>query len=167
MKLNYDQLIIKIGEGDMQALETLYDELYAGVYAFLLSMVQDTELSADLAQDTFLQVYYSASGFHSRGLGRAWVLKIARNLAINALKRGKRESYEMPLQYAAPERGDALYIKQSLSVLTPSERKLVMLKAYGYSHKEIAVIVSLPAGTVRWKYASAIKKLKGVVGLEA
>lgn len=165
--MNYDQLIIQIGTGEMQALETLYEELYAGVYAYLLSIVLDPELSADLAQDTFIQVYYSAPKFRSRGLGRAWVLKIAKNLAINALKWGKRESYELPAEYPAPERGDVMYIQQSLSALTPSERKLVILKAYGFSHREIAEVLSLPAGTVRWKYASAIKKLKGVVELEA
>ena len=159
--MNCDQLIVQIGLGCMQALEKLYDEMYSAVYAFLLSMVRDPELSADLAQDTFVKVYQNAAKFHKQGQGRAWVMKIAKNLALNELKRRKRLS---PEEYLPEGTGDdhesMLIIKQNLSMLSPSERRLIMLKAYGYSHKEIAQIDNLPQGTVRWKYARAVKKLK-------
>ena len=52
-----------------------------------------------------------------------------------------------------------LYISQLLDTLSSAEREIVLLKAYGYSHKEIADILKRPAGTVRWSYAAAQKKL--------
>lgn len=159
--MNCDQLIVQIGLGYMQALEALYDELYSAVYGFLLSIVRDAELAADLSQDTFVKVYQNASKFHTQGQGKAWVMKIARNLAFDELKRRKREQ---PAEFLPEDSGydheSILYLKQNLAMLSPSERRLVMLKAYGYSHKEIAQIDNLPQGTVRWKYARAVKKLK-------
>ena len=81
--MDYDALIKRIAEQDMSALETLYRDLYTDVFAYLLSILRNAAAAQDLAQDTFLRVYKSAAGFHSRGQGRAWVLKIARNLALN------------------------------------------------------------------------------------
>ena len=157
--MNYDEMIISIGKGDMDALECLYNALYTDVFAYLCSIIQDSAVSADIAQDTFVKIYDSAGKFHPRGYGKAWVMKIAKNLALNEIKRRKREHEEFPTQ-AYSEDGEMLYIKQSLAELKTSEREIVMLKAYGYSHKEISNILEIPAGTVRWKYSAAIKKMK-------
>lgn len=164
--MEYDKLIKQIATGDMPALEQLYNSMYSDVFAFTLSIVRNQAAALDLTQDTFLQVYAGAKTFLSSGNGRAWVLTVARNLALNHLKKQKRElTNDLPVyldtdgnpyeQTEASLMLDTLF--QKLDVV---EREILMLKAKGYTHKEIASVVNKPEGTVRWKYADAMKKLQ-------
>ena len=59
----------------------------------------------------------------------------------------------------ARESGSALdYL---LGALTEEEREIVVLHVFwGYRHREIAERLSLPLGTVTWKYSAALKKLE-------
>ncbi|HCC35324.1 MAG TPA: hypothetical protein DEQ02_06690 [Ruminococcaceae bacterium] len=163
--MDYDALILAIARGEMHALERLYSDLYSSVFACTLSVVKSTACAADLAQETFVRLYYGAPEYQPRGQGRAWILRIARNLALNHLRSHKREilteiSCEIRDGDDPYGRSEAILTLRSLfSVLSTSEREIVMLRAQGYAHKEIAEIVNLPEGTVRWKYAAAIKKL--------
>jgi RNA polymerase sigma factor, sigma-70 family len=160
--MDYDQLIELIAEKNMIALETLYNNMYSDVFAYSLSVVRNPVVAQDLAQDTFLRVYKGAKGFRKKGYGRAWVLKIARNLAMDYLKKQQHQPLEEWIvdKDSASEQGETMvYISQLLAELTAAEREIVLLRASGYSHKEIAGICKRPEGTVRWKYASAVKKL--------
>ena len=73
-----DALILKIAEGDMSALESLYNAMYGEIFAYLRSMLgSDIQSAEDLAQDTFIRVYRYAPKFAAMGQGRAWVYRIA------------------------------------------------------------------------------------------
>ena len=164
--MDYDALLMDIAHGNMQSLEELYRDMYSAVFAFTLSIVKNAATAADLTQDAFVQIYTHAAKYKPHGQGRSWMLRIARNLSLNHLRDNKREtlgdiSTERPDEDDPFGRSEAMLMLQSLfSVLSVGERELVMLKASGYTHREIAGILYLPEGTVRWKYMNALKKLK-------
>lgn len=164
--MNYDASIKRIAKNDMQALEEVYNDLYSSVFALALSIVKDTAIAADVTQETFLRVYNSASRFRSSGQGRAWILKISRNLSFDYINKLSRERPEENLEFLSNEDNsyaqseDEITLSAVLSTLSADEREIVVLKSQGYRHREIADIVNLPEGTVRWKYSESIKKLK-------
>lgn len=161
--MDYDQLIMRVANGDMEALEALYDALYSPIFTLIFSMTQDSASAADLTQDTFLKVYQYAPTFQASGKGRAWVMKIGRNLALNDIRVKQRQTFELPEDLEArPEidRDLLLFLKESMAVMGPTESDIVLLRTHGYTHRETAEILGLPLGTVCWKYAAAQKKLK-------
>ncbi len=165
--LDLDRLILKACKGDMEALETLYNALEGSVYALALSIVRNAATAQDITQETFVKICTAGAGFSPRGLGKAWVLKIARNLALAAYKKNRRFADIDLLPESALSDGDTfddrqlerILLKSALETLGDNDRQIVLLHASGLKHDEIALIVQRPAATVRWKYAQAIKKL--------
>lgn len=162
-----DKLICDIAGGDMSALETLYRGLAPGVFAFARSIVRDDALAQDIMQDTFVRVYNSAGSFRPRGLGKAWVMQIARNLALDALTRRTASEPEevigeRPAGDSTEDSAEArVMIGHALSVLTDAEREVIVLHAVsGLKLEEIARITGEPLGTVKWRRSRAMKKIR-------
>lgn len=161
-----DNLILKVAQGDMSALEQLYNGLARQVYAFAMTIVKSPATAEDIMQDTFMRVYRSAKAFHPGGSGCGWVLRIARNLAFDALAKGAeypqelseseadcRSTEESAVQSAA--------LESAMDVLTPEERQVVTLHAVsGLRLNEIAAVLDKPLGTIKWYHSRALKKLR-------
>jgi len=81
-------LMSQVALGDSSALGLLYDRYSANVYALALRMLGDRQLAEELVQETFLRVWRQAATYRMvRGALVAWILSIARNLAIDELRR--------------------------------------------------------------------------------
>ena len=165
-----DALIQRIAVGDMSALESLYSAMYGEIFAYLRSMLGgDSHSAEDLAQDTFIRVYKYAPKFAAMGQGRAWVYRIAGRLALNHLGKASSGSplTESDLQDLADVEDNAVNSKavaDAMAALSPEERQVVSLHAVsGLTLREISDILSQPLGTVKWRHAEAIKKLRSRV----
>ncbi len=162
--LDYDSLIIKSATGDMASLETLYDDLHKGVFALALSITKDYGLSEDILQDTFIKIRVNGGRLDSRGFGKAWIYKIARNLSINAINSRKRDVYsdadDNQTDTFSNTVVESVLLQKALQVLSQVEQQTVLLHAVGgMLHKDISTILAIPLGTVKWNYRNAIKKL--------
>ena len=102
---------------------------------------------------------------------RAWLITIARNLAIDYLRKRKKESLtaEIPDYLQAGESSceerlcQKLGLEQALMTLKEEERQIVNLKIMGeLTFREIASLLRKPQGTVAWCYRTAIRKLREV-----
>lgn len=166
-----DALIQRIAVGDMSALESLYSAMYGEIFAYLRSMLGgDSHSAEDLAQDTFIRVYKYAPKFAAMGQGRAWVYRIAGRLALTHLGKASSGSplTESDLQDLADVEDNAVNSKavaDAMAALSPEERQVVSLHAVsGLTLREISDILSQPLGTVKWRHAEAIKKLRSLLG---
>lgn len=165
-----EDLLVKIGQGDMRALKALYESMYSDVFSFALSIVRDPAAAADLTQDTFLQVHGGAPRYQSRGQGKAWVLRISKNICLNYLKKQKRmfavepQAMEQLMGYGDADMETPALLRACMRDLESKDRALLTLHAKGYIHKEIAMIMGMPEGTVRWRYRKALKKLQELYG---
>ena len=89
--VDLDRLLIKIQRGDNCAFEELYIATRKGVYAFLHTYFQNTADTEDGVQSVYLRIKMNASSYRRGSNARAWILQIAKNYALDVLKKARRE----------------------------------------------------------------------------
>lgn len=87
-----DALLVRVGQGDRQALEALYRLTSRAVYGCLLSIVKNPHDAEELMQYTYLQLVSSAGSYRPQGKPRGFILAVARNLGLMRL----REERQVP-----------------------------------------------------------------------
>ena len=162
-------LLQEIAGGSQDALSRLYEQAAAAVYGFALSILKNPHSAEDVMQETFLQVFSSASSYQGEGKPMAWILTIARNLSLMKLREQKKFA-QTPLEemwdLQSEDKGlkikeDKLLLDGVLQILTEEERQILMLHATsGLKHREIAEMLKLPLPTVLSKYRRALLKLQ-------
>ena len=84
------QLLTAIQDGDVAAFDAFVVRFEADVRRRLIRIVRHHDVAEDLAQDVFLRVWTRADQWSGRGTVQAWLLQIATNLALNALRARRR-----------------------------------------------------------------------------
>ena len=124
-----------------------------------------------MTADFFIRLWDIADTYRPGKGHRAWLITIARNMAIDYLRKRKRESLtaEIPDYLQAGEDSCEAYLcqkiglEQALMTLKEEERQIVNLKIMGeLTFREIASVLKKPQGTVAWCYRTAIRKLREV-----
>lgn len=148
--------------GDQQAFLKIYQELKTPVYTVLVRITGDRLLSEDLLQEVFLRIYRQPPEAEKP---RAYVFRMARNLAIDALRQKQPcDPLEEHSLQADPDPTVKLDLERAFARLTAGERQLVALHlSAGLTFREVASIVERPLGTVLWQYRKAIEKLRNTL----
>ena len=152
---------------DSHSLEELYHRTRTAVYGLVLSYLKHPQDAEDVTQDAFVRIWDTAASYRPQGKPMAWLLTVARNLALMRLReRGKTQELTDEEWSALPARApdvtteDRHVLRAALSLLSEQERQVVMLHAVtGLKHREIAQLLELPLATVLSKYRRALKKL--------
>jgi RNA polymerase sigma-70 factor (ECF subfamily) len=92
-----EELVAGVLERDEDALETLIDRYEEALQRHVVNIVHDTASAHDVVQETFLRVWNRAEQWSGSGSFRAWLYRIATNLALNHLRTVKRRR-EVPLE---------------------------------------------------------------------
>ncbi len=164
--------------GENSAAVTFVRRYQRRVFGLAYSMVGDTGVAEDVAQEAMLRVWRHAPVFDPRrGSVASWVLTITRNLAIDAL-RLRRAVPTDPDDFAAaagvgsgrdPEdvarNVDARRIvRDALRVLPAEQRRAVVLAAvYGRTAQEISDSEGIPLGTAKTRIRTALMRLRSAV----
>ena len=162
-----ESLLLGVAAGDSHSLEELYHRTRTAVYGLVLSYLKHPQDAEDVTQDAFVRIWDTAASYRPQGKPMAWLLTVARNLALMRLReRGKTQELTDEEWSALPARApdvtteDRHVLRAALSVLSEQERQVVMLHAVtGLKHREIAQLLELPLATVLSKYRRALKKL--------
>jgi len=86
------ELISMFLDGQAAAFDTLVRRYERQVFGFIFGMVQNEALANDLFQETFVRVLNALPDYRERGKFASWLLGIARNLALDALRKRRVES---------------------------------------------------------------------------
>jgi RNA polymerase sigma factor (sigma-70 family) len=158
----HERDLLAVAAGDVDALERLYRALRVPVFAVALAVTRDPAVAEDVAHDAFVRAWERAGTYRAGGNARGWLVAIARNLALDALRR--REVTGTLERTGEDERLTGSVWVEALIGLDLVDRQIVVLHALaGFKHAEIATQLGLPAGTVRWRYRRALARLEGVV----
>ena len=155
-----DNLMKEVTQGSERAFEELYEGMKRGVFALAYSYLRNYEDAEDVLQQTFLTVKRKAYLYRVGTDARAWIFQIAKNAALDELRKRKQRKEGELLREEGVET-PVVFLDELTARLSEEEREIVIMHAvWGYKHKEIAEEKGLPLGTVTWKYNEAIKKLR-------
>ena len=179
-------LIERVLERDGRALEMLFERYGEMIRRHLARMAGDSAVAQDLLQETFLRVWTRAAQWDGRGSFKAWLYRIATNLALNHL-RSMRRRKEQPLEIAgewdsdadeyvspawaidagAPEPEDVLEMAERheryrrLVDRLPDDKREVLRLVHEMemSHQDAADELGIPEGTVKSRLYYAKQRL--------
>lgn len=176
LKTTYSEqeLVASLQQKEGQAFSYLYDNYSGALFGIVNAIVPDRETANDVLQNVFVNIWRKIESYDpSKGRLFTWMLNIARNAAIDELRsKGHRHSQKnMPIADNAELPGavtgpsvDDVGLKKVLGRLKSEWRVLIDLSYFqGFTHEEIAKILSLPLGTVKTRIRSALIQLRTMI----
>lgn len=141
----------------------LYERDFPVIYRAVYAIVLDRGEAEDLTQEAFVRAYRARHSYKPNAPVRAWLHRIAVNLAISHLRRRKLARFLPVKLYTGPEKGEydeadaRTVVERALEELSPKLRATVALHYFeGYTREEIATLLGIPSGTVASRMAKAI-----------
>lgn len=161
----------RIKSGDKSALREIYEAYVGYIYYIVFRVVQNKEDAEDVTSDFFIKLWGLADTYRGGKGHRTWLAAIARNMAVDLLRKNKREVLTEDFADSIPENMSAddvegevisdMSLKAALDTLKPAEREIVHMKIMGQlTFQEIAHILGQPMGTVTWRYQNAMQRLR-------
>jgi RNA polymerase sigma factor (sigma-70 family) len=158
-------------ETPQQRLERLYRNSRDDVYAYVASLLRDQSAAEDVTALAFERAFRRRGLFDARrGSERAWLFGIARNAALDELRRRKRNTTalveESAEHDAKPGHEETVLgratLRDALAALSARERELIALKFHaGLSNREIARVLGMSesnAGTLLHRTITKLRK---------
>jgi RNA polymerase sigma-70 factor (ECF subfamily) len=165
-----ERLLLRLSERDEQAFERLHAVTRRKLFSNILWLVKRADLAEEVLQETYVRVWLNAGSYRpSLGSPMVWMTRIARNLAIDVIRKSAREIHcDDALLTALPddcptaletieirEEHDAAVDNRrgafvALQALDPTKRHLVMA-AYldGESRDRLSERYGVPVNTIK------------------
>jgi len=161
----------RMKSGDRNALHEVYEAYIGYIYTIVLQTVSNREDAEDVTSEFFMKLWRLADTYREGNGHRAWMAAIARNMAIDFLRKTRREVLTEDFTDTVTENASDVSVeqeviadislRQALDTLKPGEREVVHLKIMGeMTFQEIADALNIPLGTATWRYQNAIQKLR-------
>ena len=158
-------VLVRLAEGELDALEHLYDRYKTMAYSIAYRITNDATLAEDVVQEAFLGAWRNAARYiEGRGSVKTWLLSIVHHRAIDAVRR-RRPTSELPdpTEVAVPAELtmpdvwaevsaslDADTVRGALAGLSDVQRQAIELAYFGgLTQLEIAERTGAPLGTVK------------------
>ena len=165
-----DRALAKIAQGKLDAVAVIYKYMQRQIYAVAYSVLHDFSLAEDAAQDTFVKIIERASSYKEGTSAKAWMLTVARNVALDTVRHRKFETPDENIDDDISERFDesadvtSMEVRTALEELSDEDRQIVTMKVYsGMRHSEIAQIMGISTEAAKKKYQRAIAKMKEIL----
>jgi RNA polymerase sigma-70 factor, ECF subfamily len=166
------ELVTAARDGDEEAFAEIISRYKNPITNFLYRFLNDYEEAVDLAQETFIRVYFALERYHTEFAFSTYIYRIATNLAISEIRKRKRRTllsltglfqssedatteFQLPdkrsLQDASFEEDElSQTIARAIETLPPKYRLPVVLRdIQGKSYEEVAAILELGLGTTK------------------
>lgn len=167
-------------DGQAGAFEVLFDRHSDAAFSLAYRMCGRRNMAEDVVQEAFFSLWRSGVQYDpARGSVRSWLLRVVHNRTIDAFRRSSaKDSRDVHDEQAAERlaaseltdaeverREDVREVRSALDEL-PTEQRQVIEMAYfgGFSHSQIAEMLSLPAGTVKGRMRLGLSKLRITLG---
>jgi RNA polymerase sigma-70 factor (ECF subfamily) len=179
-----ESLMLRYRDGDVRAFELLVTRHRKALFNFILRFVRDTAAAEDVTQETFLRLVKGADAYERQAKFTTWLYTIARNLCVDAARRGKHRkaaSLDAPLgdedgsaslldlvpdgaagvDRQAQSRELAVRLRQAIEALPDEQREIFLLREVAdLQFNEIANVIGCPENTVKSRMRYALEKLR-------
>ena len=176
-------LIEATKQGDEAAFAVIVGRYRSPITNYLYRFLNDYEEAVDLAQETFVRVYFAIERYHTEYAFSTYIYRIATNLAISEIRKRKRRTllsltglfqsdaedtteFQPVDEKALPDKNliddeQGRAIARAIATLPPKYRVPVILRDIeGKSYEEIAAIMELGLGTTKSRISRARGLLK-------
>jgi RNA polymerase sigma-70 factor, ECF subfamily len=177
-----DQLVQRMSQGDVDALNVLYDRYARAVFSFAVRIVRDGRIAEEVLQEAFMRSWQQSGRFElNRGNFASWLLSITHNLAIDEVRKSQRRPQkadmvditdvlrsEVDTTVNIEEAAEATelrgVIRGAMSQIPDAQRQVIELAYFeGLSQREIAAFLNEPLGTIKTRMRLGMQKLKDVL----
>lgn len=179
-----ESLMLRYRDGDVRAFELLVTRHRKALFNFILRFVRDTAQAEDVTQETFLRLVKGADAYERQAKFTTWLYTIARNLCVDASRRGKHRkaaSLDAPIgdedgsaslldlvadggaavDRQAQSRELSLRLRQAIEALPDEQREIFLLREVAdLQFNEIAKVIGCPENTVKSRMRYALEKLR-------
>ncbi|MCR5720119.1 MAG: RNA polymerase sigma factor [Lachnospiraceae bacterium] len=171
----FNACIREILQGDRQGLKKIYDAYLDYVYRIVFGVLGQKEDSEDITSELFIKLWQQADRYKPGSGHKAYLTTIARNMAIDHIRKHKREVLESftkesddspvtePVSNETTEETviENISVREAIEQLNPAEQQVVNMKVLSeMTFAEIAEVLKAPMGTITWRYREAMKKLR-------
>jgi RNA polymerase sigma factor (sigma-70 family) len=176
--LSEESLLAGLGAGDPEAAAAFVRRFQGRVFGLALTILGDRQEAEDVAQETFVRAWRHAGAFDARrGAVATWLLTIARNVAVDAVRMRRVEPVDpgalLTREMANPpdDADDRLVavdesrrLRTAVATLPEEQRRALVLAAFmGYTGREISEVEDVPLGTVKTRIRAAMIKLRSAL----
>jgi RNA polymerase sigma-70 factor (ECF subfamily) len=171
-----EDLMALVRDGDARAFEVIFDRHGGQAFSLAYRMCGRRAMAEDIVQEAFVSLWRSGARYdRARGSVRSWVLSAVHNRAIDAFRHesaksaldvrddgiAERLESEERTDREAERRDDARQVRTALEELPGEQRQVIELAYFGgFTHTQIAEMLSLPAGTVKGRMRLGLSKLR-------
>ena len=165
------QLVEDVLKGNVDAFEDIIERYEMGIANFIYSIIKDKTTTEDLTQEVFIVVYKKLYTFKNEYKLSTWIYKIARNKAIDYLRKRTRNnevyiqdvcvtSREMSPESFAEFRETKTFIQQFINTLNDIDKEILTLRYCKdtLTFKEIAEVVDMGESAVKKRYYKIYEK---------
>lgn len=159
--------------GDADAVREIYRLHGRAVFTVARAMTGDSELAADVVQQTFIKAWKAASTFDGRRELAPWLYTIARRAAIDAMRTERRPTQgghapevDGVVEPVSFERTwETFEVRRAIDALSEPERQVIELNhRLGLTHEQIAERLGVPIGTIKSRIHRAHRRLATALG---
>ena len=153
--------------------DALYRDARDDVYAYVVTLLHSRAAAEDVTAQAFERAFRKARSYNpGKGGPRAWLFGIARNAALDELRRGKRVATLVaePVDAAAAtdeaaERAlERAAVRDALAGLPPRDREVIALKFHaGLDNAELAAVLGVSVSNAGTQLHRAMTKLRKAV----
>ena len=172
---------MEIRSTDQDDFRRIYDENYHLIIQVIMHIVYNIDIAEDLAQETFERFYVKNMAFPSEDDARYWLIRVAKNLALNHVRRNKREIamvdkvHKMPSKTVNMRSGESevvekesmRQVREAIKSLPENLRMVIQLKEFsGLDYKSISKVLGISETNVKVRVFRARKKLEEILASE-